>query len=118
MVEWFGHIADAAEELRQEFDNMVAAGATPKQFGLRVKSHSVLTVTSRAKMRNARPMELTYSGDLLQTIVFPNRKSDISANFQATERFINGLGSPLDLNDQQYVRDEQQWNGHLWRDKP
>uniref|UniRef100_UPI0040486FA8 Z1 domain-containing protein n=1 Tax=Yoonia sp. TaxID=2212373 RepID=UPI0040486FA8 len=24
MVEWFGHIADAAEELRQEFDNMVA----------------------------------------------------------------------------------------------
>ena len=74
MVEWFGHIADAAEELRQEFDNMVAAGATPKQFGLRVKSHSVLTVTSRAKMRNARAMQLTYSGDLLQTIVFPNRQ--------------------------------------------
>ena len=49
--------------------NLVAAGATPKQFGLRVKSHSVLTVTSRAKMRNARAMQLTYSGDLLQTIV-------------------------------------------------
>ncbi|WP_272974538.1 Z1 domain-containing protein [Alcanivorax jadensis] len=116
MVEWFGHIADAAEELRQEFDNMVAAGATPKQFGLRVKSHSVLTVTSRAKMRNARAMQLTYSGDLLQTIVFPNRKDDITANYQATDRFIRALGPSVDLNKQEYLHDSQKWNGHLWRD--
>lgn len=115
MVEWFGHIADAAEELRQEFDNMVAAGATPKQFGLRVKSHSVLTVTSRAKMRNARAMQLTYSGDLLQTIVFPNRKEDITANFKATDRFISVLGPSTDLNDQHFVRPSHKWNGHLWR---
>lgn len=115
MVEWFGHIADAAEELRQEFDNMVAAGATPKQFGLRVKSHSVLTVTSPAKMRNARAMQLTYSGDLLQTIVFPNRKDEISTNFQAADRFIGALCTSTDLNNQHYVPDGQKWNGHLWR---
>lgn len=115
MVEWFGHIADAAEELRQEFDNMVAAGATPKQFGLRVKSHSVLTVTSRAKMRNARAMQLTYSGDLLQTIVFPNRKEDITANFNATDRFISAIGPSIDLNDQHFVPQGQKGNGHLWR---
>lgn len=118
MVEWFGHIADAAEELRQEFDNMVAAGATPKQFGLRVKSHSVLTVTSRAKMRNARAMQLTYSGDLLQTIVFPNRRDDITANFRATDRFVEALGAALDLKQQHYVHDGQRWNGYLWRDIP
>lgn len=118
MVEWFGHIADAAEELRQEFDNMVAAGATPKQFGLRVKSHSVLTVTSRAKMRNARAMQLTYSGDLLQTIVFPNRKDDITANFKAADRFVAELGPSKDLNLQLFVPDGQKWNGHLWRDVP
>ena len=118
MVEWFGHISEAAEELRQEFDNMVAAGATPKQFGLRVKSHSVLTVTSRAKMRNARAMQLTYSGDLLQTIVFPNRKDDISANFKATDRFINALGAWTNLNDQHFVSQGQKWNGCLWRDVP
>lgn len=118
MVEWFGHIADAAEELRQEFDNMVAAGATPKQFGLRVKSHSVLTVTSRAKMRNARAMQLTYSGDLLQTIVFPNRKDDITANFKAADRFVAELGPSKDLNLQLFIPDGQKWNGHLWRDVP
>jgi hypothetical protein len=118
MVEWFGHIADAAEELRQEFDNMVAAGATPNQFGLRVKSHSVLTVTSRAKMRNARPMQLTYSGDLLQTIVFSNRKDDITLNFKATDQFIGALGPSTDLNHQHFVPDGQKWNGHLWRNVP
>jgi len=118
MVEWFGHIADAAEELRQEFDNMVAAGSTPKQFGLRVKSHSVLTVTSRAKMRNARPMKLTYSGDLLQTIVFPNRKEDIEANFEAADRFVSSLGASLDLNHQHFIPGDQKWYGHLWRDVP
>lgn len=116
MVEWFGHIADAAEELRQEFDNMVAAGATPKQFGLRVKSHSVLTVTSRAKMRNARAMQLTYSGDLLQTIVFPNRKEDIKSNFLAGDRFIRALGPSIDLNDQYFIPKGIKWHGHLWRD--
>lgn len=118
MIEWFSYIADAAEELRQEFDNMVAVGATPKQFGLRVKSHSVLTVTSRAKMRNARAMQLTYSGDLLQTIVFPNRKDDITANFNATDRFITTLGPSTDLKDQHFVPQNQKWNGHLWRNVP
>ena len=29
LVEWFGHIADASEELREEFDAMVERGATP-----------------------------------------------------------------------------------------
>jgi Z1 domain len=118
MVEWFGHIADAAEELRQEFDNMVASGATPKQFGLRVKSHSVLTVTSRAKMRNARAMNLTYAGDLLQTIVFPNRKDVIKANFNAADRFVSSLGDAYDLNDQVYLPDNKRWEGHLWREVP
>ncbi|MDD2868651.1 Z1 domain-containing protein [Neomegalonema sp.] len=118
LIEWFGHIADAAEELRQEFDNMAAAGATPRQFGLRVRSHSVLTVTSRAKMRNARAMRLTYSGDLLQTIVFPNRKPEIAANLAAADRFVRGLGPSLDLNAQRHAPAGRSWNGHLWRDVP
>jgi hypothetical protein len=95
---------------------MVAAGATPKQFGLRVKSHSVLTVTSQAKMRNAKAMQLSYAGDLLQTIVFPNRKDEITANYLSTDRFIRSLGPSKNLNAQYFVPDNRTWNGHLWRD--
>ena len=118
MIEWFGHITDAAEELRQEFDNMVAVSATPKQFGLRVKDHSVLTVTSRAKMRNAHAINLTYSGNLLQTVIFSKRKNHILENFQAADRFIKSLGQKLDLNQQRYMPTKQKQHGYLWRDVP
>lgn len=63
-------------------------------------------------------MQLTYSGDLLQTIVFPNRKDGITANFKATDRFIGALGKSQDLNGQFYVPENQKWNGHFWRDVP
>jgi hypothetical protein len=118
MIEWFGHIAEAAEELRQEFDNMVAAGAKPKDFGLRVKSHSVLTITSRAKMRHAKPMQLTYAGDLLQTIVFSNSKATLAENFEAGNRFLSRIGTPVSLSEQKFMKGEQRWSGHLWRDVP
>src|SRR5690606_1398395 len=66
----------------------------------------------------ARAMQLTYSGDLLQTIVFPNRKDDITANLHATDRFVSSLGPSKDLNDQHFVPEGQKWNGHLWREVP
>lgn len=115
MITWFGHIADAAEELRQEFDNMVAVKGTPKDFGLRVKSHSILTVTSKAKMRSAKPVHLTYSGDLLQTVAFPV-DSKHEQNFAAGETLIHALGQAMSLQNQKFVREGQSWNGALWRD--
>jgi hypothetical protein len=114
LIEWFGHIADAAEELRQEFDNMVAIGASPKDFGLKVKSHSILTVTSRTKMRNARPIDLSYAGDLLQTITFPLDKQH-EDNFESGSAFVRSLGVTLPLQQQHYITKGQNWDGHLWR---
>lgn len=115
MINWFGHIADAAEELRQEFDNMVAVRASPKDFGLRVKSHSILTVTSKAKMRAAKPVHLTYSGDLLQTVAFPIDARH-EQNFVAGETLLRSLGPALPLQDQKYLPKRQTWDGALWRD--
>ena len=54
LVEWFCHIAATAEELCEEFDFMAEARLTPKQYGLKVKSHEVLTITSPLKMRNSQ----------------------------------------------------------------
>lgn len=48
---WYEHIAEATEELREELTEMQAAGATPEQFGLKVRSHpDTLIVTARNKM--------------------------------------------------------------------
>ncbi|MFY2826576.1 Z1 domain-containing protein [Ruegeria sp. MALMAid1280] len=117
LIEWFGHIADAAEELREEFDNMAAVKATPREFGLRVLSHHTLTVTSKAKMRSAKPVHLTYSGSLMQTVAFPIDENH-ERNFKVGTRFLAAAGKAHPLQDQQYPQDNQNWNGALWRKVP
>jgi len=69
LISWFQHITKASEELREAFDHMYATGGTPKEYGLRIQSHPVLLVTSRVKMRTARKLELSYSGESVETTV-------------------------------------------------
>ena len=48
---WYSHIAESIEILRDELRSMEAAGATPEEFGLKVRSHpDTLIVTARNKM--------------------------------------------------------------------
>jgi len=55
-VDWFTHIAAASEELQREFEYMVSVGATPREYGLKVRSHPALLVTSAVKMRHGTEM--------------------------------------------------------------
>ena len=49
-AEWYAHIAEASEDLRQDLATMAANDATPRDFGLRVRSHpSALEITARNK---------------------------------------------------------------------
>lgn len=48
---WYEHIAESIDGLRDEIRSMEAAGATPEEFGLKVRSHpDTLIVTARNKM--------------------------------------------------------------------
>lgn len=116
LIEWFGHITDAAEELRQEFDLMVDAGATPREYGLKVQSHPILMVTSRLKMRAARNLMLSFSGQLLETVVFFKESSRLGKNFLAAQRFVVGLGTPHEINPERCRAGKADtWSGYLWR---
>lgn len=92
--EWFEHIAMASEELQQELRFMVAAGATPREYGLKVRSHPVLTVTSAVKMRSGQELRLSYSGDISETIIFSKDPSWLERNLQITESWLKSLGQP------------------------
>jgi len=89
---WFQHIASASEELRQEFDYMASIGATPDEFGLRVRSHPVLMVTSRVKMREGEELQLSYQGSVSETTVFHRDGSTLDHNFSATDLFLRNCG--------------------------
>lgn len=92
LEEWFCHITEASEELRREFDHMHAVGGTPKDYGLRVKAHPVLMVTSRVKMRSATNLELVFSGALQETVVFHRDAQQLQSNLDVTASFLRARG--------------------------
>lgn len=118
LIEWFKHISAAAEELREEFDLMAASGGTPRDYGLKVQSHSTLLVTSRLKMRTARSLMLSFSGDLLETVAFHSEKAILEANLKAGRDLLCrlGAGEPDPVRTRSGSR--QEWKGQLWRGVP
>ena len=105
--ESYEHITMAAEELRQEFDLMAARGMSPREFGLRVRSHPAgLMITAAGKMRNGTRMTVSYSGDISETISFDRTPAVNSRNHERFEAFISSLG-PVQANPS---------GNHVWSD--
>jgi len=91
LLEWFEHIAVASEELREEFDRMVTSGGTPRDYGLRVRAHPQMLVTSRVKMRTGTPVDLSFDGDVSETVVFHRDPAGLRRNLRAVEALIERM---------------------------
>lgn len=108
-IGWYAHITQASNELREEIAKMNRLGATPKEFGLKVRAHPTsLIVTARNKMKHAERQEcwITLDGKFFET---PRFKSDISvirANKQCTDKLVSNIltqcGQPIGSGNQPY----------------
>lgn len=88
LAEWYGHITDAAEELRQEFDRMVLLGGTPDDFGLRVRTHPVLAITG--KLRPGIPtLTTSLSATPFEPTVLLERTTALRSNWDATTALLD-----------------------------
>lgn len=86
---WYREITAASEELRAELEEMAAKGATPEDYGLRVRASSAgLTVTAPNKMKRAQRIRLSYSGALSETVLFDTRAVTLAANAKALDNFV------------------------------
>ena len=68
--EWYAHITEATEELRDDLMRMEQIGGTPRDFGLRVRSHPTsLIVTARNKMGTGQqvPVSVGLAESLIET---------------------------------------------------
>lgn len=121
LEEWFQHITEASEDLREEFDYMAAVGGTPRDYGLKVRSHPVLMVTSQVKMRNAFPLQLAFAGSIPETVVFHHAREKLNINLIATESLLYKIGVPA-TNKHSQKRPNgglHTWDGTLlWTDIP
>lgn len=119
LVEWYEHIAIASEELRREFDRMEAIRARPIDFGLRVRSHPTLTVTSRTKMRHGTELKVSFAGDVSETTVFATDERTLQANLAAADDLIGRIQASdvIYRANPEQARDGRphRWDGsHLW----
>lgn len=91
---WYVHIADSIEMLREELRVMAAAGATPKEFGLKVRAHpDVLLVTARNKMGSSERVVVSI-GLAKQFVETATLKSDPGV-LDRHRSAVNGFVSTL-----------------------
>lgn len=88
MSDWFSHIASASEELREDFKRMALSGGTPRDFGHRVQSHPLMLVTSAIKMRNGTAIDLTFAGDISETVNFWRTRTRLEQNWRAAQTML------------------------------
>lgn len=73
-INWYAHISDASEELRQQINRMRRDRLSPRQFGLYVRSHpDTLLITAANKMRSGEKVTVNqnYSGQLIESYILP-----------------------------------------------
>ena len=83
---WYTHITESIDELRDELARMQSVNATPREFGLRVRSHpDTLVVTARNKMGSGRRMRVLIglANSFVETAILRRDPSSLETNRQA-----------------------------------
>lgn len=113
-ISWYAHITEAINELRLEFKKMQALGRTPRDYGLKVRSHpDALLVTAQNKMREAKTivMQVALAGTLVETYRIHADSRRMEINWRTGENLIREL-----------IRVAPPERGlagnHLWRNVP
>ena len=109
-IDWYAHISEAIDELRDEFNRMEKAGARPVDFGLKVRAHpESLIVTARNKMRSGQKVNhsVSLAGKLIETTRLRTDAIDANRNVLSDLLIsLSGLRHPDQFND----------FGYLWKD--
>lgn len=101
-MDWYGHISEATDELRDELRRMHRLGKTPKDFGLAVRAHpDSLLVTAHNKMRTAAEVTriISLSTQSFESVELPTSVRDLERNFHKVAEFVDALRLRLGNGD-------------------
>ena len=110
---WYEHIGESIEELREELIRMESANATPREFGLKVRSHpDALLVTARNKMGagTKQRVKISLANSFIETTVLYREGQAAEGNLRAVRRLAEwvqqygiGVTEVLDRRDGRLV---------------
>ncbi len=93
--EYYAKISEATDELRSEIKRMRDRGATPLEFGLKVRNDPEipLIVTARNKMRSAisRTINQSLSGAVVETPYLYNNAEENNLNLNLVRELISDI---------------------------
>lgn len=110
-INWYKHITEATEELKEEFDVMNDHQLTPRDYGLKVRNHDEsLIITAKNKMYHSSDaiISINYYGELIETRKIINDKKKIEDNLKLLKNLVFQLTS-------NYQLDEESKKNFLWR---
>ena len=91
---WYDHIAESIDELRDELARMQSANATPRDFGLKVRSHpDTLAVTARNKMGSGQrhTVLIGLANHFVETAILHRDATTLDANLRAAVRLADAM---------------------------
>lgn len=95
---WFNHVTMATEEMRNDFDEMTALLKRPKDFRLKVRNHhGLLTITSLSKLHFSENIEISFSGENLQTYELLKTEKVIKKNYKTFLNLFEALNYPQEI---------------------
>ena len=93
-IGWYEHITESIEELREELRHMERAGLTPKDFGLKVRSHpDTLIVTARNKLGSSKELrvKIGLANRFIETARLPREPRHLEHNFELLKSTVRTL---------------------------
>lgn len=100
-INYYQEVTKSIAELRQEIELMESYGATPSDFGLKVReSPEAIRITAANKMRSAEKIMLSipFSGKTIEGHTL-RPETDNKDNFDHVKKFISKLGKPNKPSD-------------------
>ncbi len=91
---WYEHIAESIDELRFELARMQSSNATPRDFGLKVRSHpDTLMVTARNKMGSGQRHKVLIglANQFVETAILHRASEIVNANLKTTVHLANAM---------------------------
>jgi hypothetical protein len=89
---YFWDLATVEQEVRNDIRRYELENLTPHEFGVRIRTHPVLGITSRLKMQSAVDCDVSYSDRRIQTVLF--RRTDkawLERNSRAARELVRRL---------------------------
>lgn len=101
-------LATVEQEIRNDIRQYQLENLTPLEFGVRIRTHPALSITSRLKMQHAVPCGISFSGSRIQTFLFRHRDLNwLSDNLTAARNLIKAATdsgiSPVSAGENRWV---------------